>query len=129
MAGWEKKNIGELDNAAEQFGLAPDLEARFGRKALGMGGGGFSYQRMAPGLRSAFGHRHGKQEEIYVVLSGSGRARLDDEEVPLASRDVLYVQPTTWRAFQAGNDGLELFVCGFGEGGDSEMDAGFWPAA
>ena len=129
MAGWEKKNIGDLENSAEQFGLAPELEARFGRKALGMTGGGFSYQRMAPGLRSAFGHRHTHQEEIYVVLSGSGRARLGDDEVPLAPRDVLYVQPETWRAFEAGDDGLELFVSGFGQGGDSEMDAGFWPAA
>ena len=128
MTGWQKKSIDELENSAEQFGLAPDLEARFGRKALGMAGGGFSYQQMAPGLRSAFGHRHGKQDEIYVVLSGGGRARLDDDEVALETHDVLYVQPETWRAFEAGDDGLELFVCGFGEGGDAEMDAEFWPA-
>ena len=127
MATYEKKNIGDLDNAAEQYGLAPDLEARFGRKAFGMSGGGFSYQRMAPGLRSAFGHRHTTQDELYVVLSGSGRARVDDEDVELAPRDVLYVPPETWRAFEAGDDGLELFVCGFGEGGDSETDAAFWP--
>ncbi len=127
MANYEKRNIADLANAAEQYGLAPDLEARFGRKALGMTGGGFSYQRMAPGFRSGFGHRHTSQEEIYVVLSGSGRARLDDEEVPLAARDVLLVPPPTWRAFEAGDDGLELFVCGFGEGGDSETDQEFWP--
>ena len=127
MATWEKKNIAEITNAAEEFGLAPDLEARFGRKALGMTRGGFSYQRMAPGLRSGFGHRHADQEEIFVVLSGSGRARLDGEDVPLASRDVLLVPPETWRAFEAGDDGLELLVCGFGEAGDTEMDAAYWP--
>jgi len=128
MAAYEKKNIAELTNAAEQFGLAPDLEARFGRKAFGMSRGGFSYQRMVPGFRS-FGHRHSDQEEIYVVLSGAGRARLDQEEVPLETRDVLLVAPQTWRAFEAGDDGLELLVCGFGEGGDSEIDQEFWPKA
>jgi mannose-6-phosphate isomerase-like protein (cupin superfamily) len=129
MATYGKKNIADLTNAAEQFGLAPDLEARFGRKAFGMSRGGFSYQRMAPGFRSAFGHRHSDQEEIYVVLSGNGRARLDDEEVSLETRDVLLVGPETWRAFEAGDEGLELLVCGFGEGGDSETDQGFWPKA
>ena len=129
MATYEKKNIADLANAAEQFGLAPDLEARFGRKAFGMTRGGFSYQRMAPGLRSAFGHRHADQEEIYVILSGNGRARLDDEEVSLETRDVLLVAPETWRAFEAGNEGLEFLVCGFGEGGDSETDQEFWPKA
>jgi uncharacterized cupin superfamily protein len=129
MAGYEKKNIAEITNSAEAFGLAPDLEARFGRKELGMRGGGFSYQRMAPGFRSGFGHRHMVQEEIYVVLSGSGRARLDDEEVPLATHDVLLVRPETWRAFEAGDDGLEVLVCGFGEAGDSELDQEFWPKA
>jgi uncharacterized cupin superfamily protein len=127
MPTFEKTNIGELDNAAEQYGLAPDLEARFGRKALGMSGGGFSYQRMAPGLRSAFGHRHTTQDELYVVLSGGGRARVGEEDVALAKHDVLYVQPKTWRAFEAGDEGLELLVCGFGEGGDSETDESFWP--
>jgi uncharacterized cupin superfamily protein len=129
MSSYEKKNIADLTNAAEQFGLAPDLEARFGRKAFGMTRGGFSYQRMAPGLRSAFGHRHTDQEEIYVILSGSGRARLGDEEVPLETRDVLLVPPETWRAFEAGDEGLELLVCGFGEVGDSETDQDFWPKA
>ena len=128
MSTYEKKNIADLTNAAEQFGLAPDLEARFGRKAFGMSRGGFSYQRMAPGFRS-FGHRHADQEEIYVVLSGNGRARLDEEEVPLEARDVLLVPPQTWRAFEAGDEGLELLACGFGEGGDSEIDQEFWPKA
>jgi mannose-6-phosphate isomerase-like protein (cupin superfamily) len=128
MANYEKKNIADLTNSAEQFGLAPDLEARFGRKAFGMTRGGFSYQRMAPGFRG-FGHRHTDQEEIYVILSGDGRAKLDEDEVPLETRDVLLVPPATWRAFEAGDDGLEFLVCGFGEGGDSEIDQEFWPKA
>jgi mannose-6-phosphate isomerase-like protein (cupin superfamily) len=125
--GYAKKNIGELANAAEQFGLAPDLEARFGRKELGMERGGFSYQRMAPGLRSAFGHRHADQEEVYVVLAGGGTARVGDDEVPLERLDVLVVAPESWRAFEAGGDGLELLVFGSGEAGDAEMDPEFWP--
>jgi uncharacterized cupin superfamily protein len=128
VADYDKQNIADLANSAADFGLAPDLEARFGRKALAMERGGFSYQRMAPGLRSAFGHRHSDQEEIYIVLEGSGRARVGDEEVPLNRRDVLRVSPEAWRAFEAGDDGLELLVFGSGDAGDSELDAGFWPS-
>jgi uncharacterized cupin superfamily protein len=125
---YAKKNIGELQNAAEQFGLAPALEARFARKDLGATRSGFSYQRMAPGLRSGFGHRHRDQEETYVVLSGGGRARIGDDDVPLQRFDVLLVSPDAWRAFEAGADGLELLVFGAGEADDTEMDPGFWPA-
>jgi uncharacterized cupin superfamily protein len=124
---WTKKNIRELDNAAEQFGLSPDLEARFGRKAVDARRGGFSYQKLAPGFRQPFGHRHKEQEEIYIVLSGSGRAKVNDDEVALGALDALRVDPDAWRAFEAGDEGLEYLVFGAGESGDSETAEDFWP--
>ena len=127
MTHYTKKNIRELDNAAEEFGLAPDLEARFGRKAVEARRGGFSYQKMAPGLRSGFGHRHKEQEEIYIVLSGAGRAKVNDDIVELSAFDALRVDPDAWRAFEAGDEGLELLVFGAGESGDAEMAEDFWP--
>jgi uncharacterized cupin superfamily protein len=127
MSDWTILNLkDDVENAAERFGLAPDLETRFGRTALGVEGGGFSYQRLAPGVAQPFGHRHGAHEEVYVVLSGSGRVKLEDEVRELRQWDVLRVPGPVARGFAAGPDGLELLVIGFGAGGDAEMLEGYW---
>jgi mannose-6-phosphate isomerase-like protein (cupin superfamily) len=111
----------DVENMSEKFGLAPDLEARFGRNALGLEGGGFSYQRVAPGVEAPFGHRHKTQEEVYVIIGGGGRIKLDGEVRDLRQWDVVRVPPATERAFAAGPEGLELIAIGFGEGGEAVM--------
>jgi uncharacterized cupin superfamily protein len=121
------KNIKEIDDSAEQFGLSPELEARFGRKELGSERSGVSYQRLAPNFRQPFGHRHADQEETYIVVGGSGRAKVGDEVVELRRWDALRVSPETARAFEGGEGGLELVVFGAGEAGDTDMIDDFWP--
>jgi mannose-6-phosphate isomerase-like protein (cupin superfamily) len=116
----------DVENMAERFGLAPDIEARFGRNALGLEGGGFSYQRLAPDVRGSTAHRHGQQEEVYVVISGSGRVKLEDEVRDLRQWDVLRVPAPTTRGFEADPEGLELIAIDFGEGGDGEILEDFW---
>ena len=126
MADYTLRNLkDDVENSAERFGLAPDLETRFGRKPLDVEGGGFSYQRMAPGYVLPFGHRHGNHEEVYLVLSGSGRAKLDGEVHELKQWDALRVASPVTRGFAAGPDGMEILVIGFGEGGDAEMVDGY----
>jgi mannose-6-phosphate isomerase-like protein (cupin superfamily) len=105
-------NLREVEDQAPKFGLAPDVEARFARGALGLTRSGMSYQRLAPGVRHPFGHRHKEQEEVYVVLGGSATARLGDEEVDLRPFDALRVPPETARGFHAGPGGVELLVFG-----------------
>jgi mannose-6-phosphate isomerase-like protein (cupin superfamily) len=129
MANYALKNIKDLEDSAVQFGLAPHVEARFGRKALAAEKGGFSYQKLEPGYRQGFGHRHAEQEETYVVIAGNGRAKVGDEIVELKRLDALRVSPQTWRAFEGGDEGLEFLVFGAGASGDAEMSAEFWPAA
>jgi uncharacterized cupin superfamily protein len=116
----------DVENMAERFGLAPDLETHFARKALGVEGGGFSYQRYAPGYRAPVAHRHRTHEEVYVVVGGGGRVKIDDDVHPIREWDALRFAPGTARAFEAGPDGLELIAIGFGEAGDAEMLEGFW---
>jgi uncharacterized cupin superfamily protein len=116
----------DVENMAERFGLAPDVEARFGRKPLGLEGGGFSYQKLAPNFRSPVAHRHKEQEEVYVVVSGGGRVKIEDEVRELRQWDAIRLAPATARAFEAGPEGLELLAIGFGEGGDTELIEGFW---
>jgi mannose-6-phosphate isomerase-like protein (cupin superfamily) len=116
----------DVENASERFGLAPDMEARFARNPLSLKGGGFSYQKLAPSFRGPVAHRHRSQEEVYVVVGGSGRVKLEDEVRDLRQWDAIRVAPETARAFEAGPDGLELLAIGFGDGGDTEMLEDFW---
>ena len=126
--GYTLKNVKEVDDSAPAFGMSPDLEARFARKALESRQVAISYQRLLPNVRIPFGHTHATQEEIYVVLAGSGRAKLDDDVVELQRWDALRVDPATMRAIEAGEDGIEFLALGgpIGEGNDAEMVSDWW---
>jgi len=126
VSDYTVQNLKEVDDSATQFGLSPSLEARFARKPLGCEKAGISYQRLAPGFRVPFGHKHAEQEEIYVIIGGSGRAKLGDEIVELKQWDALRVAPATVRGFEAGPDGAELLAFGAGQAGDVEMLQGWW---
>ena len=52
------------------------------------------------------------QEEVYVVVAGSGRAKLEDEIIELGVWDVLRVAPQVIRSFEAGPDGMEMICVG-----------------
>jgi mannose-6-phosphate isomerase-like protein (cupin superfamily) len=129
VGDWTLKNLkADVADAAENFGLAPDLEAHFARGELGMTTAGLSYQRLAPGFRTPFGHRHANQEEVYVVVAGSGRIKLDDEVVELKQWDAVRVAAATTRAVEAGPDGLELLAYGAPASGetDAELEQNWW---
>jgi uncharacterized cupin superfamily protein len=129
MTDYAHVNIKELEDQAVKFGLSPNVEARFGRKATDAKQGGFSYQKLAPNYRQGFGHKHEGQEEFYVVLSGGGSIKLGDETHELKRWDVVRVSPKLARGFEAGPDGLEMLVFGAGETGDVEMLESFWEDA
>ncbi len=118
----------EIEDSAASRG--PDIEARFARKHLDSQHVGVSYFRYGPNYRSPIGHRHREQEEAYVVVSGSGRVKLDDEVMELRQWDVLRVAPHVVRSFEAGPDGLEVIAVGNDrpEGGDGEMIPDHWDA-
>jgi hypothetical protein len=112
MADYTVKNLREVEDSAPTFGFAPDMEARFATGELGLGESGVSLQRLAPDAAQPFGHRHKRQEELYVVLAGSGRVRLDDVVVELGPWDAVRVAPGVSRSFAAGPDGLEFLAVG-----------------
>jgi mannose-6-phosphate isomerase-like protein (cupin superfamily) len=125
MADYTVKNIKEIDNSAERFGIE-GMEARFARKPLELEKFGFSYQTLTPNYRQSFGHKHAKQEEVYVVLRGGGRIKLEDDIVDLKQWDAIRVPPGVTRQIEAGEGGLEMLAIGAPEGGDSEMIEGWW---
>ena len=107
--------------------MPPELEARFARSALGGETLGLSLFKLAPGFRIPFGHKHAGQEEVYVVLRGSARIRVDDEIVELGEWDAIRFDTDTMRNVEAGPDGVEYLA--FGPGGDprdAEMVTGWW---
>src|SRR3954471_15966640 len=73
----------DLEDVGSGFDGAPDLEFRLATKGLELEQSGLSYQRVPPGYRFPYGHTHKQQEEVYVVVGGSGRMKLDDEIVEL----------------------------------------------
>ena len=102
----------DLEDVGSNFDGAPDLEFRLATEALELEQSGLSYQRVPPGYRFPYGHTHKKQEEVYVVVRGSGRMKLDDEIVELKEWDAVRVPPGTWRGYEAGPEGLEILVIG-----------------
>jgi quercetin dioxygenase-like cupin family protein len=120
------KNLTETTDSAPKFGLGELGEAHFPREELGAETTGLSYQVLKPGKRQAFGHCHDKAEEVYVVLSGAGRVRLDDEIVEITTLDAIRVEPSVKRAFEAGPDGLAWMAFGPHHEKDGEMDNEFW---
>jgi quercetin dioxygenase-like cupin family protein len=108
----------DLEDIGSAFEGHPDLEFRAATKTLGLEKGALSYQRVPPGYRFPYGHSHETQEEVYVVLDGGGRMKLDEEVVELVKYDAVRVPPGTWRGYEAGPDGLELLVLGAPNLGD-----------
>jgi quercetin dioxygenase-like cupin family protein len=119
----------DVEDSGERFGYAPNMEARFARKELGLERSGISYFKLAPSFRVPFGHRHAEQEEIYLVLSGSARVKLEDDVIELTTMDAVRIPKGVMRGFEAGSNGAEILAFGAPDtdNKDIEMDQGFWP--
>jgi mannose-6-phosphate isomerase-like protein (cupin superfamily) len=120
------KNLSEVEDSAPGFGFEELQEARFAYGALDCEQVGFALERVKPGKRQGFAHKHDEAEEVYVVLSGSGRVKLDDDVVELKRLDALRVAPQVMRQFEAGPDGLELLAFGQRHQGDGAIEPGWW---
>jgi mannose-6-phosphate isomerase-like protein (cupin superfamily) len=124
--GYTIKNIESVEDMAKQHGLSDLGEARFCQGDLDAIQTGVSHQRLRPGKRQQFGHHHDQAEEVYVVLAGSGRVKLDEEILEISKLDAIRVSPETMRAFEAGDEGLEILAFGQHFSGDGELVPGWW---
>jgi mannose-6-phosphate isomerase-like protein (cupin superfamily) len=114
-----RRNLkGDLDDLGANFNGAPGLEFRAATGPLELEQSGLTYQRVPPGYRFPYGHTHETQEEVYVVVRGSGRMKIDDEIIDIAEWDAVRVPPGSWRGYEAGPDGLEILVIGAPNLGD-----------
>lgn len=120
------KKLNEVKDSAADFGHGDKMEARFAKGELETEDTGFSFHRLKPGKRQPFGHRHENAEEVYVVVRGEGLFKLDDEIIEVETLDAIRVSPEVTRAFEAGDEGLEVIVFGPRRDGDGELDPEFW---
>ena len=120
------KNLREVEDLALKHGFSEMQEARFPREDLDAESTGLAYLVLRPGKQQPFAHRHNEAEEIYVVLSGSGRLKLDDEIIEIGPMDAIRMAPQVARALEAGDEGLEILAFGPRHAGDAEMVQGFW---
>lgn len=120
---YEHRNLRvDLEDVGGNFGGPPDLEFRLATDALALRHSGLSYQSVPPGYRFPYGHTHKTQEEIYVVVGGSGRMKIDDEILELKKLDAVRVDPGAWRGYEAGPDGMQLLVIGAPNLGDGRRE-------
>jgi mannose-6-phosphate isomerase-like protein (cupin superfamily) len=120
-------NLKEIEPS--EAAKAAGIEAHMSRSRLESEHLGVSYFGYPADFRPAVGHHHREQEEVYVVIGGSGQVRLDDDVYDLGQWDVVRVAPDVVRGFRAGPEGLEIIAIGADrpEGGDGVMVKDFWP--
>src|SRR4051812_25379219 len=100
-------------NVDEVEGEGPGGAFRFVRRRLGAEAFGVNWIELPP---NAEGHQHdesdSQQEEVNVVVRGSGVYRVDGEEVPVRAGTFLRFDPETTRVPVAGADGMTLIAIG-----------------
>ena len=125
-AAFTRKRLTDVKDSAPGFGYGDVQEARFAGGDLDAERTGISHLCLKPNRRSPFGHRHDRAEEIYVVLSGSGRLKLDDEVIEVGALDAIRVAPRVTRAFEAGPEGIEVLAVGARHDGDGDVVQDWW---
>jgi mannose-6-phosphate isomerase-like protein (cupin superfamily) len=118
----------DVDDQAPNFGLSPNLEFRMARVPLEMENAGVSYLRIGPGFRMPFGHKHKNQEEVYVLVNGSAKIKIEDDVHELKQWDAVRLHKDTMRGFEGGPEGAEFIAIGAPNTGpgDADMEQDWW---
>jgi mannose-6-phosphate isomerase-like protein (cupin superfamily) len=128
MANYTKLNLREdVENQSPKFGIN-EMEFRSARVPLELENSGLSFLRLDPNYRVPFGHHHNQQEEIYILVGGSAKLKLDDEVLELKPFDAVRVHKDTMRNFEGGPEGAEIIAFGSPNTGpgDGPMEQGWW---
>ena len=126
ISSYTRKNLADVDDSAPKFGFEDSQMARFASEDLDAQVTGLSYHSVKAGKRQAFAHRHDEAEEVYVVLSGSGRLKLDDEIIDIGELDAIRIAPGVTRQFEAGEQQLDFLAFGPQYRGDGELVHDWW---
>jgi mannose-6-phosphate isomerase-like protein (cupin superfamily) len=127
MSSYTKKNLRDVENQAPNFNMPKELDARFARSDIEGETLGLTVFKLDPGFRIPFGHKHSAQEEVYVVVRGSGRVKVDDDIIELREWDAIRFDQDAMRNVEAGPDGIEYLAFSAGnDSSDADMTPGWW---
>jgi len=127
MSSYTKKNLRDVENQAPNFNMPKELDARFARSDIEGETLGLTVFKLDPGFRIPFGHKHSAQEEVYVVVRGSGRVKVDNDIIELGEWDAIRFDQDAMRNVEAGPDGIEYLAFSAGsDSSDAEMTPGWW---
>jgi quercetin dioxygenase-like cupin family protein len=100
-------------NVSDIAGAGPGGAVRFVRNQLGVEAFGINWFEIAP---NASGPEHDEtdsgQEEVNVIVRGSGSYRIDGADVPFVAGTFFRFDPETTRQIVAGPDGLTMIAVG-----------------
>jgi quercetin dioxygenase-like cupin family protein len=116
----------DVKDMAPEFGYGELAEARFARESLDAEQTGISHLKLKPGKRMPFGHKHDEAEEIYIVIAGSGRIKLDDEIIEVVELDAIRIAPEVARGVEGGPEGIQILAVGAHHDNDGELLHGWW---
>jgi quercetin dioxygenase-like cupin family protein len=120
------KQLTDVKDSAPEFGFGELAEARFARESLDAEQTGISHLKLKPGKRMPFGHKHDEAEEIYIVIAGSGRIKLDDEIIEVVELDAIRIAPQVARGVEGGPDGIQILAVGAHHADDGELLHNWW---
>jgi uncharacterized cupin superfamily protein len=117
--GARPDNVVALGDAP--LGPFPQTEVRSLGHAAGAVKAGLNHVKLRPEATGAPPHCHALEEELFLVLDGSGALTLGDEEHPLRAGDVVARPPSTGvgHSLRAGAAGMTYLVYGTRVPGDS----------
>ncbi|MBS1679350.1 MAG: hypothetical protein JST08_18395 [Actinobacteria bacterium] len=126
MADYTHKSLNDVKDSAVAGGFSEQQEARFAREDLGAEQTGLAHIKVKPGKRMPFGHKHDEAEEIYVVIAGSGRLKLDDEVIDVVELDAIRIAPEVARCIEGGPEGISVLAVGAHHPNDGELLPDWW---
>ena len=103
---WRKRKMANYSKVSTSDEARTELH-----EALGLTGAEISINNLPAGAGVPFVHSHKKNEEIYAILSGSGKAVIDGETIDLKAGDWIRVAPAAKRQFSAADDSGISYAC------------------
>jgi len=106
-------NIGDINDIKQYNHILPDskLEMKgklFINELVSLTGSEISFNSMPPKTSMPFDHKHTKNEEVYIVLSGTGEFKIDDEIIPVKEGSIIRMAPNAIRTWRNTSEDTEM---------------------
>ena len=105
-------NLKDLEDMAPKHGHSDMMQSRFASKDLELKESGLGYQILSANAKLPFKHKHKMQEEVFLILSGTGKMILDQETIKVKPLDVIRVGADVVRSLKADNKELAFVIFG-----------------